>query len=84
MRQSAETMEQHSGELNYQNEREEEHKHQSDGLQLKVFFSDVNLSGIHHSEIETILDWCPYQYAIKDFFRPLNCFQTELTTNGTN
>lgn len=43
MRQGAETMEQHGRELNYQNQGEEEHKHQTDGLQLEVLFRDVHL-----------------------------------------
>ena len=36
-------MEQHGRELDDQNQGEEEHKHQSDGLQLEVLFRDVHL-----------------------------------------
>lgn len=43
MGQSTETMEQHSGELDDKNQREEEHKHQPDRFQLEVFLRDMNL-----------------------------------------
>ena len=43
MGQRAEAMEQHGRELDNQDEREEEHKHETDRLQLEVFFRDVDL-----------------------------------------
>lgn len=38
-----ESMEHHGAELNNQNERKEEHKHQSNWLELQVLFGNVNL-----------------------------------------
>lgn len=43
MRQRAETMEHHPGELDYQDQREEEHEYQTDGLELQIFLCNVNL-----------------------------------------
>lgn len=40
---SAEAMEQHSYELDDQNQSEEEYEHQTDRLQLQVLFADVYL-----------------------------------------
>jgi hypothetical protein len=40
----SETMEQHSRELNDQNQSEEEHKDQTDGLKLQIFLRDVDLN----------------------------------------
>ena len=44
VRQGAEAMEQHGEELDHQDEREEEHEHQTDGLHLQVLLVDENLS----------------------------------------
>lgn len=41
--QRAEPMEQHGGELYYYDEREEEHEHQTNGLQMQVLFADYDL-----------------------------------------
>lgn len=43
VRQGSEAMEQHGRELDDQDEGEEEHKHQTDGLQLQIFLTDVHL-----------------------------------------
>lgn len=43
MGQGAETMEQHGNELDDQNQTEEEHKHQTDGLELQVLFANQHL-----------------------------------------
>ena len=40
----AEAVEQHGEELDHQDQREEEHKHQTDRLHLKVLLVDENLS----------------------------------------
>lgn len=45
MGQSSKSMEQHGHKLDDQDQREEEHKHQSNGLQLQVLFADVHLDG---------------------------------------
>lgn len=41
----AEAMEQHSHKLNDQDEGKEEHKHQTNGLQLQVLLADEDLGG---------------------------------------
>lgn len=46
MRNRSETMKQHRSKLDDQNQREEEHKHQTDWLELEIFFCDVNLRKI--------------------------------------
>lgn len=43
VRQRPESMEQHGRELYHYDEREEEHKHQTDGLQVQVLFGDYDL-----------------------------------------
>lgn len=43
-------MEQHGSELNNQNEREEEHKHQTDGLELQILLRDVHLNRVSIGE----------------------------------
>lgn len=43
MGQRAEPMAHHGRELDHQDEREEEHKHETDRLQLQVLFGDVDL-----------------------------------------
>lgn len=43
MRNSSKSMEQHGSELNDENQSEEEHKHQTNRFELKVFFRDVHL-----------------------------------------
>lgn len=43
MRQGSESMEQHSRKLDDQDQREEEHEHQTDRFQLEVLFRDVHL-----------------------------------------
>lgn len=50
VRDSSEPMEQHSGKLDDENEGKEEHKHQTDGLQLEVFFGDQHL-GVQERQI---------------------------------
>ena len=45
MGQSSKSMEQHGHKLDDQDQCEEEHKHQSNGLQLQVLFADVHLDG---------------------------------------
>lgn len=53
VRNRSETMEHHGGELNDQDQREEEHKHQTDGLQLQVLFADVDLRASRISEYDS-------------------------------
>lgn len=43
MGQSSKPMEQHSHKLNYKDKSEEEHKHQSNWLQLQILLADVDL-----------------------------------------
>lgn len=43
VRHGSESMEQHSGELDDQNEGEEEHEDETDRFQLKVLFGNVDL-----------------------------------------
>lgn len=43
VRNRAEPMEHHCGELDDQDQGEEEHEHQTDRFQLQVFLADVNL-----------------------------------------
>lgn len=51
MRNGSETMEQHGRELNNQDKSEEEHEHQTNRFQLKIFFCYMYLDG----SINTIL-----------------------------
>lgn len=44
VRDGAESVEQHGHELDDQNQREEEHEHQTDRFQLQVFLRDVHLN----------------------------------------
>jgi hypothetical protein len=46
MRNRSETMEQHRRKLDDQNQREEEHEHQTDWFELEILFCDVNLGEI--------------------------------------
>lgn len=43
MRDGPETMEQHRSKLDDQNQCKEEHEHQTNRLELKILFRDVNL-----------------------------------------
>lgn len=43
MRNGSKSMEQHGSELNNQDQSEEEHEHQTNRLELKILFCDVNL-----------------------------------------
>jgi len=43
VRQRSEPMEQHGGELNYYDECEKEHEHQTDGFQVQVLFANNEL-----------------------------------------
>lgn len=47
MRQRAEPMEQHGRELYHDDEREEEHKHQTDGFQMQELLADDDLWKTH-------------------------------------
>lgn len=49
MRDGSKSMEQHGSKLNDQNQREEEHKNQTNGLELQVFFCDVHLERFYFS-----------------------------------
>lgn len=56
MRQGSEAMEQHGRELDDQNQREEEHKHQTDRFQLEVLFRDVHL-GFEYEVKLALFSW---------------------------
>lgn len=55
MRNGSESMEQHGSELNDQNQGEEEHKHQTDWLELEIFLCDVNLNRCGKIILENLL-----------------------------
>lgn len=52
MRQGSETMEQHGSKLDHQDQREEEHEHQTDRFQLEILFRDVHLDGWFESRVD--------------------------------
>lgn len=50
-------MEHHGGELNDQNQRKEEHKHQTDRLQLQILLRDVDLREIYDCAVKLEVTW---------------------------
>lgn len=55
MRQGSKAMEQHGTKLDHQDQRKEEHEHQTDRFQLEVLFRDVHLDGWFESRVDELM-----------------------------